>query len=66
MKVITRTTIQWKPTLLGIKIGETLEVKSPLGMPSSLSSVVSRLRTAGVADFKIERSEGKLIIKRLS
>lgn len=66
MKVITRTTIQWKPTLLGLKIGEVLEIKNPLGMPNSLSSTASRLRTSGVADFNISIKDGVITIKRIA
>lgn len=66
MKVITKTTIQWKPTLLGLKIGEVLEIKNPLGMPNSLSSTASRLRTSGAADFSISIKDGIITIKRIA
>lgn len=67
MKVITQTIIKWKETLLSIEIGDTLEMKvSPFGVPASLSSTASRLKTTGIATFDITIAEGKLIIKRIA
>lgn len=68
MGLTTRTIIKWRETLLGIKIGGMLEMKTPPSytIPSSLSSMASQLKRSGIATFKMERSEGKLVIKRIA
>ncbi len=66
IKVIKKTTIKWKDTLLGIKVGETLEMESPLGIPASLASSASRMKTSGIAAFNISTKDGVLLVKRIA
>ncbi|MBD9179520.1 MAG: hypothetical protein EGP82_10180 [Odoribacter splanchnicus] len=67
-KLITRTVIKWKDTLLGIELGEELKVKAPEygGIPSSLSSIASRLKSDGIASFVLRVENSEIIIKRIS
>lgn len=67
MALAKQTIIKWRETLLGIEVGAQLEINVPrFGIPSSLSSTASQLKNKGIASFKIERFEKKLIIKRIA
>lgn len=64
-KLVKQTTISWKDTLLGIKVGGTLEMESPLGVPASLACSASRMKANGVASFTITTKDGVIYIKRM-
>lgn len=67
MTLAKQTIIRWRETLLGIEVGAQIEMSVPrFGVPSSLSSTASQLKNKGLASFKIERFEKKLIIKRIA